>query len=216
MRPDTHAGMLATITGERPPCVETTMNVKEGKKLYDFVKWYAYSLGYRIGGIDGLVYVQSTCMHEGVKHNTRHWQHVTRKPQPGTPAPLPLHIISPTMLLEPPNFWQLHSVHPEVNIMKTSLKPSKRQWSRLRDWRMAHSPATACEWQIEKHFESIERIKRLRIPQYTHDGFLRVSSSGLPPGKYQHEDTSEHDVLVLVAKIEQLRERRVLVQGRAP
>ncbi|KAK9827049.1 hypothetical protein WJX74_004732 [Apatococcus lobatus] len=79
----TAAGMLAAITGERPPCVETTMNNKEGKKLYDFVKWYAYSLGYRIGGIDGLVYTQSTCLHEGVLHKTRHWQHVTRLPQPG-------------------------------------------------------------------------------------------------------------------------------------
>ena len=77
------AGMLASIAGERPPSIETTSNIKDQKKLYDFVKFYAYGHGYRVGGIDGLVYARSVCQWNGVEHQTCHWHHVTRLPQPG-------------------------------------------------------------------------------------------------------------------------------------
>ena len=76
------AGLLAIISGQRPPCIADT-TARDAVKFYDYVKWYAMSLGYRIGGPDDNVYVQTVCKSEGVEHVTPHWGHVTRRPQPG-------------------------------------------------------------------------------------------------------------------------------------
>lgn len=82
------AGHLAILTGQKPPCIETTANVKDAMKLYEFVKWYAMGLGYRIGGPASLVYIQDTCMYQGQLHKTPHWRHAVRIPQPGALLPL--------------------------------------------------------------------------------------------------------------------------------
>ncbi len=82
------AGHLSILTGGLPPsALDTTAVVKDAVKLYDFVKWYALSQEYRIGGgVDPLVYVQDRHMWEGQLHKTPHWRHVIRMPQPGENA----------------------------------------------------------------------------------------------------------------------------------
>lgn len=77
------ASQLAILTGQKPPCIETAKETPNAVKLYNYVKSYAMSLGYRIGGPNDNVYVQNVCTFEGQEHKTPHWKHVLRRPQPG-------------------------------------------------------------------------------------------------------------------------------------
>ncbi len=81
------ASNIAILSGGRMPAIETSSVEKEAVKLYNFVKFYAKQHSYRVGGPDGFVYIQDVyTMPDGRVHKTPHWRHVTRVPQPGTPA----------------------------------------------------------------------------------------------------------------------------------
>lgn len=96
-----------------------------------------------------------------------------------------------------PDYRQLCTMHPQVNILKTSYKSNKLQWDSLREWRRAHRPDTMRQWQVGQLVDQIKYIKSGGTPTYR--------STSLSEDELQ---TSEDPgIRALVAKIERLRAR---------
>lgn len=97
-----------------------------------------------------------------------------------------------------PGFYELHTMHPEVNILKTSYKTNKLRWDTLWEWRRAHRPDTMRQWRIEKHIDRIKYIKSGRSnPCYR--------STSLSEEEMQ--TATDPEIKAIVAEIERLRAR---------